>query len=432
MPHLYRIRQCVDLKSLDVKLGARPSEPDASRFATEATATIASLIKLEVVKLPALIALQANVWCALRQLPSLLQLYCTERALADQDVPHIEHLDLGQGFTGLKVLECLLSYRQAMQIATSQSPNLAISSMTLHVNDASTTNSWGPLLGAISATVPRTEDCTVIMYGNSVPLQLCDLVPLIHSPQIIHLRIINSVVSDLSDSDYNTLAISLPYLQTLIISPEPSQTSGPSSATLHALGNIALHCKAIKHVAIYADVSVERLPSQDDYLHPFAASLKELSLGSSTVGHVQEVALRLSRMLLWSDPVLYVYKAPPGAVVDLPAPDIHARAVESWRLVSVAIADMRPLIQAMQLALHERIVTLEAENKSNKGKLEELEMMNQGSISAARIGQLETENSRMSRRLAELEAMRARVLETVSGTEATEEYGPVLDTPSIP
>lgn len=371
LPHLQRARYCTELTELDISFESGISSLIGAQLDSVAKGlaqTLTSLAKLEVVRLPSILAFEPCVWHAMQQLPAIRKIEGSGCVALCPTV--FDHLDLGTGFDKLESLVCYPTSREAMKLLTPIHPNTHLKKIDMVIRTqtpTSGTTSLGTFFNAIPDGFLRVEDVTVTLEDSEEPVLLCHIAPLFQLSQLVNLTVDTTRVASLSDGDYGVLGRSLPNLRKLSISKDPDIYVRPS-ATLLALSNIAAHCQCIEWVELVADVSLDALPCPETYLTPFSASLGKITFGPSIIENPEKVAYVLSRMLLWCQP--YIITTVPSEDVSEEVLHQYEAATVGWRKVADTLKSLRPLVHALKVALQENTGVLNQQTDARMAQLE--------------------------------------------------------------
>lgn len=175
------------------------------------------------------------------------------------------------------------------------------------------------------------------------PITRDDIIPITRLPELLSLEIRNDTPTILSDEDYTSLAQSMPRITRLVISPDPVQLMA-SPATLMAVFHIARHCRQLRGLALFIDLSTASLPPSASEVVPFSSALVQLSFGLSKPESYLRVAIWV-KCLLMSNPRAYLFvprnpETRPGG----PSKRAYGRAYERCQGLKDALDDLEPLI----------------------------------------------------------------------------------------
>lgn len=178
----------------------------------------------------------------------------------------------------------------------------------------------------------------------------------------------------IDDDEVNVLSQSMPYLEELSISPDPhNEYDRTPKLTLRGLSSIASHCRSLRTIGPFLDVSLERLPPHDAPLHRFSSAFRTVKFGLSPAREPEAIAFRLVRVFQAELPQFTCTSLKQASVQPLSHTLIlrFQMAMSQWNTVLVKIEDLRPFVSVVEQSTRE-MEGVEELRKQNTAPLQQL------------------------------------------------------------
>lgn len=353
-PILTRVAQCHGLTHITIHCDPG-ALADRLMLAHDLVDVIHSNFHLKQVEIPSHLALQPLVWDAMRALPSLRRIHRIASSSKLEREGHIydsyaRPVVLNGGFSSLTTLSSVAPYKHMLLLFSTDGPtNMML--LNLEVFEVIGPDSIEVLCFKIATAVPiRLSALTLALLGTNAVMNAKALTHLTSIRNLRHLVIRTASIACVYDRDIDLLSSSMPYLEALSISPDPSdEFLSPPKLSLLALSSLAGHCAFIQHIGLFVDVSPERLPTHHVPLHTFSRSLQTINFGLSPAEEPDAIAFRLFRMFPHPLPEFQCI-GHPKAWGPRSSGTVRRRFVEvgrQWEIVRTKIENLRPFASAV-------------------------------------------------------------------------------------
>lgn len=345
IPILKRITLCRGLTKISLDFKQRQST-QWSLLGHSLVEVIKVQPSLESVVIPSRLAFQPEVWNALRSLPVLKKLSGTGR---EHDFSVHDTSPFLRGFYFLRDAALSAPLEHILHLIMENPPY--IQQLSLHVTDVVHSEAIHNLCQKIATAGPSLQYLSINLPGGTPALKITALLCLTHLRSLRTLKIVTANATLIDDRDIDLVVSHMPLLESLHISPTPTDDIHLiPNLTLLALSNIASHCRSMKHIALFIDASVARLPSHKHPLYSFSSSLETVDFGLSAVDKPEAVALRLIRMFQHPLPQISCHY-PQGAASQSSSDEFAARLLqvrEQWKLVYIQMEELELFLSALE------------------------------------------------------------------------------------
>lgn len=348
---LNRVIHCQDLRRIVLSYYSDGVNP--LTLAPTFCSVLKALPRLTDVYIPSHLALNPEVWDALQCLPSLCDIHWSASD-ADSDAsffaPCSDSTVFTEGFERLSKLTVFAPFGHSVQLFKSACPS-ALLDIHIRIFNIPDDPSLHRHFCGMGKASNRLNSLHISLLGKKFVLSWTSLSALTTLPYLRVLSIRTEFIPQIDDDDIYSLSRAMPHLEELSISPDPtSELSAAPKLTLHALSNIASHCRSLKHVGLYVNVSPECLPSRTTPLNAFSRALKTVNFGLSPAERPEKIALRLIRIFQRHLP-LVLNATPTNIWVGIMPAEVKERFIkvqEQWSSVHSCMEDLRPFIAAIE------------------------------------------------------------------------------------
>lgn len=362
-----------NLTSLQIRTSSRTdSQEDEKLMAGAVHKLLRRLVFLRDISLPSRIQFHYDVWIATLELPRLRNIHATHEQ--STELPQaLESLmrrgapPPGSAYHSLIDIACDIPYSGMHSILTGfrRTPRPEVRSVSFYFYDVPADGKINGFIADIMAGAPHLSCLTLVMAAHNTTLRLDHLMPHCRHSALSILKIQTNKQASLTNADLGQLAIGLPHLTEICITPDPSSVCPVRKASLAALSHFARYCRNIQTIALFLDTSGPYSPEAS--LPCFSETLLVLNFGSSRVQTDNIIPVALQLIHLTRGLQVTVCSCPVPGFISGRDPDSLRKDVQAWEHVSKGIRRLRPHIEAKEsnaqrvLELEARVEALEAQ-----------------------------------------------------------------------